>query len=316
MKDFFNNQRILDIIWKRKFHFIIIGILAIIISAFFSGPKFITPKYKSTARIYPTRNIFTFSKESATEQILEILNSRDIKLRMFDAFNLEKEYGINREDPHFITQMIEIYNSNVNTSKTEFETVEIRVFDEDPQQACAMCDSIISFLNIKVAQMHAVKYLEIIKLTNRRLRQKYSELDTLQPKYDMFRKNYNIFNYNNQAKEVTRSYMRSFIKNSNNQSSNEFLKSQFENLKDYGIDAQIIENRYLDTKMKIDSMIETKVIALEEANKKITYSHIVETPIPADKKSYPVRWFIVALSLFSALFAGLVFFLILDYKKQ
>ncbi|NQU87350.1 MAG: hypothetical protein HQ541_16475, partial [Mariniphaga sp.] len=83
MKDFFNNQRILDIIWKRKFHFIAIGIIAILLSAVFSSPTFIAPKYKSSARIYPTNNIFTFSDESETEQMLEIVNSADIKIKIF-----------------------------------------------------------------------------------------------------------------------------------------------------------------------------------------------------------------------------------------
>ena len=85
MNNFFDNQRILEVIWKRKFHFIIVGLVAIALSAVFSGSTFIKPKYKSTARIYPT-NLWELSEESKTEQMLEVINSRDIKLKMFDAF--------------------------------------------------------------------------------------------------------------------------------------------------------------------------------------------------------------------------------------
>ncbi len=316
MKDFFNNQRILDIIWKRKFHFIVIGLVAVILSALFSGPSFITPRFKSTARIYPTHNIATYSDESETEQMLEILNSRDIKLRMFDAFNLPEVYGIDRNSPHFLTYMLGIYDKNVNAGKTEFETVEIKVIDEDPQRASDMCDSIISFYNRKVGSMHAVKYMEIERLTDKRLQQKFAELDSLQPKYEMFRDQYKLFDYEKQVEEVTEAYMRSLYKNTSGSAESRLLKEQYENLVHYGTDALITGLRYRDTRMKIDSMIETKVIAVAEATKDITYSHIVENPIPADKKSYPIRWLIVALSLISTLFAGLVFFLILDYQKQ
>ena len=79
MNNFFDNQRILDLIWKRKLHFIVVGIIAIVLSAIFSGPTFIKPKFKSTARIYPTNNIAIFSEESETEQLLEIINSNDLK---------------------------------------------------------------------------------------------------------------------------------------------------------------------------------------------------------------------------------------------
>ena len=54
MNNFFDNQRILTLIWKRKFHFILVGIAAIVLSAIFSGPAFIKPKYKSTASVYTT----------------------------------------------------------------------------------------------------------------------------------------------------------------------------------------------------------------------------------------------------------------------
>jgi uncharacterized protein involved in exopolysaccharide biosynthesis len=53
-----------------------------------------------------------------------------------------------------------------------------------------------------------------------------------------------------------------------------------------------------------------------EYEKDITYSHIVEHPIVADKKSYPVRWLIVAFSTFSAVFMAFLVFLVLDYRKE
>lgn len=316
MNNFFDNQRILNLIWKRKFHFILVGIIAIILSAIFSGPTFITPKFKSTARIYPTSNVAVFSEESRTEQMLEVLNSRDIKIKMFDAFRLDTVYKVDKDSPKYLTYMMDIYNSNVSASKTKFETVEIVVLDENPIRAAQMCDSIIHFYNLKVREMHAVKYLEIVKLTDDRLKQKYVELDSLQPKFDKFRNNYDIFDYKTQAEEVTKAYMKSVAKKQTDQSGLNFLKKQYEDLKDHGTEAYIVERLYWNARVSIDSMIETKVIALAEANKKITYSHIVEYPLPADKKSYPVRWLIVAFSAFSAVFLALLVFLVIDYRKS
>jgi len=316
MNDFFNNQRILGIIWKRKYHFVIIGFIAVLLAAVFSSPFFITPKYKSTARVYPTRNIFVFSEESESEQLLEVMNSRDIKMKVIDALRLDEVYKISKSDPHYLTYMMDIYNKNIKTRKTEYETVEISVLDSDPQRACNICDSIIHFYNLKVAEMHAVKYLEMAKLSEVRLTQKFVELDSLKTKFDIARTDYNIIDYKNQVKEVTKSYMKSMAAKNTELPVSNPIKKQYENLKNFGAEAFINEKRYLEVKIAIDSLIESKTIALVEANKRITYSHVVEAPLPADKKSYPVRWIIVLFSAVSAVFFGLLAFLVIDYRRE
>lgn len=194
MDNFFDNQRILQLIWKRKFHFVLVGVIAVVLSAIFSGPAFITPKFKSTARLYPT-NIWTMSDESETEQMLEILNSNDIKFRMFDSFDLAKVYKVNKDDPQYITYMLGEYNTNVSTGKTEFETAEIKVLDEDPQRASDMCDSIISFFNQKVQELHKAKEKEMLDITGRQLDRKYNELEVYEHKLDSLRKKYGIISY-------------------------------------------------------------------------------------------------------------------------
>lgn len=316
MKDFFDNQRILAVIWNRKFHFIILGAIAILLSAVFSSSFFITPKFKSTARVYPTRNIFVFSEESESEQLLEVMSSRDVKMMVIDSLRLDTVYKIDKDDPYYNTYMMDIFNENVSIRKTEYETIEITALDKDPERACAICNAMISFYNEKIAEMHAVKYYEIYELTDKRLHQKYEELDTLQAKYDKFTQEYNFADYNNQVKEVTRAYMKAIAANGRDLPENNQLKKQYENLEKYGSEAYATMMRYLDTRVKIDSMIESKTIALAEATKRITYSHIVESPVPADKKSFPVRWIIVMFSLVSTLFAGLLVFLVLDYRKK
>ena len=168
MNDFFDNQRILQLIWDRKYHFIATGIIAIIISAVFSGPAFIKPKYKSTARVYPT-NLWVLSEESESEQMLEIMNSKDIKIKMLDAFRLDTVYRISKEDPFYMTYILDKYNKNVKANKTNFETVKIEVLDQDPQRASDMCDSIIHFYNKKVRRMHKAKDLEMVTISQQGL---------------------------------------------------------------------------------------------------------------------------------------------------
>lgn len=315
MNNFFDNQRILDVIWKRKFHFIVVGIVAILLSGIFSGPTFIKPKFKSTARIYPTNNVAIFSEESETEQLLEIINSNDLKRTVFEAVKLDSVYGISKDSPQYLTEMFEMYNSNIKVSKTEFETVEIKVLDENPLVAKQICESIIELFNDKIGRLYALKYWEVVKITDNYLKIKSNELDSVSDKLQNLRNNTGIVSFSRQIEGVTEGYMLSLSKNSNSADSKS-IKKQLDNLKEFGTEAYLLEYKFTKLNRMVDSLTLVKEIALIEASKDITYSHIVEHPFAADKKSYPVRWMIVAFSTLSAIFLALLAFLVLDYRKE
>jgi capsular polysaccharide biosynthesis protein len=315
MDNFFDNQRILQVIWRRRFHFIIVGTIAVLLSAIFSGPAFIKPKFKSTARIYPS-NIWVMSEESETEQMLEILNSRDIKLKVIDSFNLHEVYKVNRDDPHYMTYMLDLYNQNVNAGKTKFETVEIKVMDYDPQRASDMCDSIIRFYNKKVREMHKAKDWEMVEISRKALKKKYAELDTLTERLTGMRKEYGILNYESQVERVTEGYMNALASGRTSTSTAQEIKELYNNLAEKGTEARLLEDRFDFIVNAIDSLTTQHELYLNEYEKDITYSHVVEYPVPADKKSYPVRWLIVAFTTVSAVFLALLVFLVLDYRKR
>ncbi len=315
MNNFFDNQRILTLIWKRKIHFVIVGVIAIILSAVFSGPTFIRPKFKSVARIYPT-NISPISEESETEQMLEILNSNDIKLKMFDAFDLGQVYKIKKDDPHYLTYMLDIYSKNVKTTKTEYETVEISVEDYDPQRACNMCDSIIHFYNMKVGNMYKLKNLEMVQITQRFLDKKYKQHDSLKTQLNKAREESGIYNFEEQSPEITRGYMNALNTGKAATNDGKKIEKLYNNFTEKGTEVSWLENQNYAVINEIDSVSRMHEKYLVEYEKNIAYSKIVEHPFPADKKSYPVRWLIVAFTTFSAVFLALLVFLVLDYRKE
>lgn len=315
MENFFDNQRILQLIWKRKIHFIIVGAIAIVLAAIFSGPIFIKPKFKSTARVYPT-NIWTLSNESETEQMLEILNSSDIKFKMFDAFNLDQVYRINKEDPNYLTYMFDMYNTNVSISKTEYETAEIKVLDHDPERASDMCDSIIVFFNKKVRELHKAKDKEMVDISQKALNQKYEELSDVEKQLDSLRMATGIINFSEQVPELTRGYMNALATGRGSAGDTKTIEKLYNNFSKEGTKATYLENKFNKTVLVIDSLTNQHELYLVEYEKDITYSHVVEYPFPADKKSYPVRWMIVLFSTISAVFLALLVFLVLDYRKS
>jgi len=315
MNDFFDNQKILLVIRKRFLHFVVIGVVAIVLSAIFSSPYFITPKFKSAARVYPI-NLAVMSTESETEQLLEIISSNDIKFRVFDAFRLNEVYGVPKEDPQYITNMLSEYNSNVSAKKTEFETVELSVLDKDPVRACQMCDSIIVFYNQKVRELHSSKNWEMTKILSDNIRLRTRERDSLLQVINEHRKQYQVLDFNTQVRDVTRGYMDALATGRENTSGGREIKKLYNSLSEKGGEFFILENSLVKTTKTIDSLKVQYDINYSEATKIISYCHVVEKPVPADKKAYPVRWMLVALTLFSSLFFALLLFIILEYYRE
>jgi len=316
MTNYFNNQNLLEIFWKWKKHLIIVGILAVVFSAFFSSSIFITPKYKSTARIYPSKNIFVFSDESESEQLLEIINSQDIKLRVMDAFDLAKEYKISKEDPQYMTYMLAEFNDNVSFKKTEYETVEISVLDADPQRAAIMCDSIISFLDEKIRSIHRVKYQEVARISKIDLAIVSHQADSVKEKLDNLRKDYKILDYDTQAKEITKGMVKVLAEQKKNTSGGKELEQWMKNLSEKGGEYVMLDKLQKLLVSQMDSLKKEYNQSMSGANKKIVYAQRVQNPIPADKKSYPVRSLIVLMSTLAALFVAMLVILLLENKKN
>jgi hypothetical protein len=235
---------------------------------------------------------------------------------MFDSFDLAKVYKISRNEPQYLTYMMDKYNKNVSTNKTEYETIEIKVMDEDPKRASNMCDSIIAFFNQKIKSLHSAKHLEVVEITNKFINERQIELDSIGTLMQHVREQTGIINYGVYSEALAKGYMRALSTNSSRTEDGKKLKTQIDKLIENGPSVQLLEKRYGKLTNMVDSLKMIVKVALSEANKNITYCHVVEKPIPADKKSYPVRWLIVGMSLATTLFLALLLFLLLDYRKN
>src|ERR1035437_5013354 len=129
MGTYLNSEDLFQLLIKWKKHLIIIGLATILISTIFSGPTFIEPKYKSFAILYPS-NILPYAGENQSEQLIQLLQSDDIRRDVDSIFHLEKHYGIYTANDHYAqSHFMEIYRDNINFRKTEYESVEITVLD-------------------------------------------------------------------------------------------------------------------------------------------------------------------------------------------
>jgi capsular polysaccharide biosynthesis protein len=315
MTNFFDNKDLLNTLWKWKKHLIVVGMLSVLLSAFFSSAIFIKPKYKSTARVYPSKNLYVFSDESESEQLLEIISAQDIKLRLIDAFDLSSVYKISKKEPMYLSYMMAEFNDNISFKKTEYETIEISVLDTDPKRAAAMCDSIIVFLDEKVLSMHRIKYIESAIITKKEMDMIMLQVDSVKTRMDFIRKEYGIFEYTQQSKEITEGMVDMLVKQKIDSKEGRRLEKWMKDFAEYGGEFELLAKQQIILTTQLEALKKLYDEAVSGSTKKIIYGQLVQSPIPADKKSYPIRGMIVLISTLAALFTAMLVILVLDKKK-
>ncbi len=309
---YFDMSDIIQSLLRWKIHLIVIASITIVVATVFSGPSFIEPKFKSYAILYPS-NIIPYGSESQVEQMLQILQSDDIKQQIFSKFNLMQHYGIDAAgDKYAMTHLRTEFDENVSFAKTEYESVEIIVIDKDAKFASMMCDSIIDIMNKKAKSLQREKSEEVVKIYKDQLDRKKIEMDSMENALKDLRTKYGILNYDEQVKVVTKEYLKTLSHPGNAEGTNE-AKKMMENLQQKGGEFSSLNEHLWRVRGNYNDIKQQYENAIKDVDKILTYSNVITSPFPAEKKSYPVRWLLVVFSTLSTL---LVSFLVIIYLER
>ncbi len=308
METYFKTKSIFSLLLKWKWHLIVLVVVAGALGSLFSSSWFIKPKFKSSATVYPA-NIVVFSDESETEQMLELIQSTDIKFKVIESFELFDHYEISKDDNNYIAKVIKAFDGNVSFQKTPNEAIVITAVDEDPEIASDMVDSIISFYNLMVLELNIKKSQEIVKIYGREVTKKSHEVDSLGDVLKTLRTEYGLLDMSTQVEKYTEAiYMGKSL---------DEARDVLGNWKEFGAEYHKVDSLffYAISDLHVNKTIYEK--ATRDAHKVQTYAHVISKPFPADKKTSPVRWLIVLFSVIGAFLAGtIVIALIEGAKKQ
>jgi len=313
MESYFNNINLVKIFVKWKWHFLTIAAMAAVFAFIFSSPFFIKPKFKSDCIIYPS-NIAPYSDESETEQMLQWLNSQDIKDSVMRKFNLPAHYGIDSSYKYFASTMIYLFDKNVKISKTQYESIEIVVFDTDPVVARDMVNAILNFCNEKIRSIHRSKYQEVVVAMQHMLDIKMAEMDSVKSQMRRLGSEYDLIDYDNQSLEISKGYLRT-VEGGSNINTKDVLRLK-KNIEEKGGDLVLLKERLENIAKEYSVMTENYDKALSNAKMDLTYINVISKPLIADKKSYPTRWLIMLYVTAVTLFFSLIVISILDNKQR
>lgn len=245
---------------------------------------FITPRYKSTAVLFPTSSnrlskailadrysldFMDYGIERDCEYAIQILSSKSMEEDVCNRFNMLTHYGINPNDPNKLFKLNKMYRGNVTVKRTDYLGVEVSVLDVDPQWAA------------DIANFIAANY---DTLSNRIQR------DRAEDAYDIMQGVCNELQADIAHLEDS-------------------LKSDPQHAK--GI-TSLIEDKCADLAKMQTRMSETKV----DLQNSVSYKFWLDQATPADKKAYPKRAVIVLLGSFGALIMCILVLLLMENAKK
>jgi len=278
MDNYFNNKKEIRIFLKWKKHIIIATLLAGIAGVVVSF--FVKPKFESIAVVYPA-NVIPYSKETETEQVLQVFQSVDIRNNVIEQLELYDHYKINPEDPLGAYYVNSKWDENVSISRTPNDAIKIRVLDTDPQMAYDIANSIIDEYNLFTRYTHKSKFLEVVELFDRQRTRKFMMLDSLKQEI----KKYNemgIYDVPFQAKELAAA----MLKGGNAAKIAEMQKTFNEHSGDY-----LILTAWLEGEVNgLTDFISLYDNAYNEYNRVFTHASVISSPEVAQKRYSPQRW--------------------------
>lgn len=292
--------------------FLLVAVLSAVVGMVISLPVFMTPKYKSTAVVYPT-NIELYADESETEQLLQFFEASSVRDSVIEKFGLYQVYDIEADAENSRYYVLEAYRNNVRVSKTKYESVLLEVISEDPQLAKDMADEIIRQVNVKYDYVINDRSKRVAQSFQKQIVYQKTVLDSLESLISRISMENDVLDYGNQTRELVRGYVDALSRNGT-AGVNKDLAQLITNTQEKGSLLRMLQNlSYMGTQQHdylSKKYLEQKVLAEGD----LTYTDIIVEPEMADKKFWPVRWMVLVITTISALLFTLV--MVLLFKRS
>jgi len=294
--------------------FLVVGIVAAILGFIISLPSFMPPKYSSSAVVYPI-NLEPYSDESETEQLLQYFEASAIRDSLIAKFNLFGRYNIDPSSESARYYIIEEYNDRVVVNKTRYESVRLEVQDEDPVIAKEMADEILNQVTNKIRVEVNQWGMANANSYKKQLDYQQSVIDSIEVMARKLNVDNNLLDYTSQSRELMRGYIEYAGRGSKSpvlDTIQNWLKSSQET----GSMVRMLQNMSYFASSQFDILSREYLFWRERAFSETEYLQVIVSPEVSDKKIWPVRWIILAVSVISALILTAVVLAISRSIKQ
>lgn len=317
---------LLNFLIKYRKQLIITGLVAAVLSVAFTF--LITPRFKSVVVIFPTPNVIEtrsllntqnsptefFGNETATEMVLQIIESDKINDYLIKKYNLFEYYKID-DQAYKRTILEKKMMKNILSRKTQFNSIEITVFDTDPEVAAGMANDIAWQVDTVFNSLRKEAEGKSLAMLKELYNNQYKRVSAIEDSLRI--PLIGVGGKENSAQALMSAEILSFF-STGNSDSNVNIISQLQkgtpNTPEYFrlINAFVHETNSL-------SVFQQKLLEVQAfANKDLQYIYFIKNARVAEIKATPERSIIVAVSTISTLFLMFILLLLLDpaYRNE
>ena len=292
---------------------LIILAVAALSAVIFSSPLFITPLYKSTVVIYPTssnstskvlisttyqseKDIMNFGEDEQTEQMLQVLNSNRVRDKVISRFNLMEHYEIDPAGKYPYTKLNKLYDARIKFRRTEYNAVKITVLDSDAALSAQMANDIAEIYDSTMNQIQKEVAVKAFQLVEEEYATLWNEMNQLEDSLNKLRK-LGVFDYESQVEMLSQQLAVELGKSNNQGIKN--IQEQLDILAEYGGASYAINERLDNDRLQL-SLVKSKYEeAKMDATQDVPRKFVVTSAFQAERKSYPVRWIILLVTVLS-----------------
>lgn len=324
----FNSLNILHFIYKWRISLIIIGIGTFVISSIISLT--IQEKYKSTVILFPATtssiskallsdnsfkqdDVLAFGAEEEAEQMLQILNSDEIRTKISEKYNLLKHYDIDTADKFKRTKLYDEFQSNITFKRTEYMSVKIEVMDINPDTAALIANDIAALHDSTKIRMQRERATQALIIVKKEYLEKEADVNAMTDSIKVIN-SYGLYDYESQSEVTTGQYAIAISKG--DQRAIKALEEKLKVIANYGsVYVSLRDN--LEFQRKQLNLLKTKYEGTKvDVEQVLPQKFVVSNAYPAEKKSYPVRWIIVVVSTMASLLMAVIAILLIENLKQ
>lgn len=324
--DFDSSNLILFVVrWKKPL--IILSLVAAVLSAIFSAPMFITPKFESTVIMFPTstasisksllaknnasqEDLLSFGEEEQAEQLIQILNSDEIRNRIVEKYDLISHYEIDTTDQFKQTKLFKEYEGNITYKRTEFQSVRIDVLDTDRFLAADIANDIAALVDSVKNRMQKERAFKAMRISEAEYLEMKGYVKELEDSLNRMRE-MGINDYESMSERFNEYYAKAILENKTQAA--EKLEEKLKILSQFGGAYVSIRDMLEHEKEQLSHLRAKYQEAKVDAEQTLPHKFIVNSAFPAEKKSYPIRWLIVLVSTVSTFILTLL--IIIGYEN-
>lgn len=288
----------------------------------------IKEKYKSTVIMFATQqhsfgeqlledvkkeDVLAYGEEEDAERLLQLINSDQIRNQVIEKYDLWKWYDIPRDSKGANTLIAKEYNDNISARLTKFGSIEVSVLDENPEQAMKIANDIGSYADTVSNKMRSERALMAFHYSETSLNNLQAELRSMEDSMKVLQE-MGVYSYEDQIAALTEQFGKAIIDGHPDRAQK--IKEQMDFLSKYGTLFKKLESSITAGYEKMEVLKRRYDLMKIDVESNLPSKFLMDSATAADKKSYPIRWLIVAMSTASAFVFTVIFLLVWENIKR